>query len=94
VPTYVKGERGKYQLVVSDKSWESLKQKIKAITRKTTPATFDERIWKLKELQRGWLGYYRMANIHEYSGLKYATIPVQSMPVIPEQNMPKKLDMI
>jgi group II intron reverse transcriptase/maturase len=63
VPTYVKGERGKYQLVVSDKSWESLKQKIKAITRKTTPATFDERIWKLKELQRGWLGYYRMANI-------------------------------
>jgi len=63
VPTYVKGEKGKYQLVVSDKSWESLKQKIKAITRKTIPATFDERTHKLKELQRGWLGYYRIASI-------------------------------
>jgi RNA-directed DNA polymerase len=63
VPTYVKGERGKYQLVVSDKSWESLKRKLKAITRKTTPSTFDERIHKLKEVQRGWLGYFRMASI-------------------------------
>lgn len=63
VPTYLKGEKGKYQLVVSDKSWESLKQKIKAITRKTTPATFDERVNRLKVLQRGWLGYFRMASI-------------------------------
>jgi len=63
VPTYVKGEKGKYQLVVSEKGWKTLKQKIKVITRKTTPATFDERIQKLKELQRGWLGYYRMASI-------------------------------
>jgi group II intron reverse transcriptase/maturase len=63
VPTYVKGEKGKYQLVVSGKGWQSLKQKIKAITRKTTPATFDERTQKLRELQRGWLGYYRMASI-------------------------------
>jgi RNA-directed DNA polymerase len=37
--------------------------KIKTITRKTTPATFDERILKLKELHRGWLGYFRMASI-------------------------------
>jgi RNA-directed DNA polymerase len=63
VPTYVKGEKGKYQLVVSEKGWKSLKQKIKIITRKTTPATFDERIIKLNELQRGWLGYFRMASI-------------------------------
>lgn len=63
VPTYVKGERGQYQLVVSEKGWKTLKQKIKHITRKTTPATFDERIYKLKELQRGWLGYYRIASI-------------------------------
>jgi RNA-directed DNA polymerase len=63
VPTYVKGERGKYQLVVSEKSWRSLKQKLKTITRKTTPYTFVERIRKLKEVQRGWLGYYRMASI-------------------------------
>lgn len=63
VPTYVKGERGQYQLVVSEKGWKTLKLKIKTITRKTTPATFDERIQKLKELHRGWLGYFRMASI-------------------------------
>jgi RNA-directed DNA polymerase len=63
VPTYVKGEKGKYQMVVSEKSWKTLKQKIKTITRKTTPASFDERIRKLTELQRGWLGYFRMASI-------------------------------
>ena len=59
----MKGEKGKYQLVVSEKGWKTLKQKIKTITRKTTPASFDERIQKLKELQRGWLGYFRMASI-------------------------------
>src|ERR1035437_10301819 len=63
VPTYVKGEKGKYQLVVSDKSWKSLKQKLKTITRKTTPCTFDERIQRIKEVQRGWLEYYRIASI-------------------------------
>jgi RNA-directed DNA polymerase len=63
VPTYVKGERGKYQLIVADKSWNSLKQKLKTITRKTTPMTFDERIYKLKEVQRGWLQYFRLASI-------------------------------
>lgn len=63
VPTYVKGEKGKYQLVVSDKSWKTLKLKLKSITRKTTPASFDERIHRLKLLQQGWLGYFRMASI-------------------------------
>ena len=63
VPTYVKGEKGKYQLVVSEKSWKSLKQKLKTITRKTTPCTFDERIQRIKEIQRGWLQYFRMASI-------------------------------
>jgi len=64
VPTYVKGERGKYQLVVSEKSWEKLKQKLKTITRKTTPMSFDERIEKLGEVQRGWVNAFRMASIH------------------------------
>ncbi len=40
VPTYVKGEKGKYQLVVSPKSWNMLTQKLKTITRKTTPMSF------------------------------------------------------
>jgi len=64
VPTYVKGEKGKYQLVASQKSWKSIKEKLKTITRKTTPMTFDERIRKLKEMTEGWLGYFRMASIH------------------------------
>ncbi len=64
VPTFVKGERGKYQLVVSRKSWTELKQKLKTITRKTTPCSFDERIFRIKEVQRGWLEYFRLASIH------------------------------
>ncbi len=63
VPTYVKGEQGKYQLVVSEKSWAKFKKKLKTITRKTTPMSFDERIMKLNEVQRGWVNNYRMASI-------------------------------
>jgi len=62
--TYGKSEKDKYQLVVSAKSWKSLKQKLKIITRKTTPSTFDERIQKLKETAQGWLNYFRMARIY------------------------------
>jgi RNA-directed DNA polymerase len=63
VPTYVKGERGKYQLVVDQGSWRTLKQRIKAITRKTAPTPLAERIKQLKEVQRGWLNYFRLASI-------------------------------
>ncbi len=64
VPTYVKGEKGMYQMVVSDKSWQKLKQKLKTITRKTTPMSFDERIQKLNEVLRGWVNNFRMASIY------------------------------
>ena len=63
VPTYTKGETGRYQLVVSEKGWKSLKGDLKFVTRKTAARTFDERIAKLKEIQRGWLNYFRMGNI-------------------------------
>jgi len=63
-PTYVKGEKGKYQLVVSKKSWAKFKQKLKLITRKTTPMSLDERIQKLIEVQRGWINNFRMASIY------------------------------
>ena len=63
VPTYKKGDKGKYQLVVSDKSWKNLKEKLKAATRKTKPMSFDERIHKLKEIQQGWINYFRMASL-------------------------------
>ncbi len=63
VPTYKKGDKGKYQLVVTDKSWKNLKEKLKAATRKTSPLSFDERIQKLKEIQQGWINYFRMASL-------------------------------
>ena len=63
VPTYIKGEKGKYQLVVSEKGWNNLKQKVKTITRKTSQLSFEERITKLNEVQRGWLNYFRMASM-------------------------------
>ena len=64
VPTYKKGEKGAYQLVVLERSWKTLKQNLKTITRKTTPKTFDERVKQLKEVWRGWLNYFRMASIY------------------------------
>jgi RNA-directed DNA polymerase len=63
VPTYKKGARGQYQLVVSEKGWRKLKQTLKRITRKTIPMSIQERFQKLKEVQRGWLNYFRMASI-------------------------------
>ncbi|QMU26595.1 group II intron reverse transcriptase/maturase [Adhaeribacter radiodurans] len=63
VPTYRKGDKGKYQLVVAEKAWVKLKQSLKAITRKTTPSTFEERMEQLKEVQRGWVNYFRLASI-------------------------------
>ena len=64
VPTYRKGEKGKYKLVVMKKRWDSFKEKLKELTRKTTPMRFEERIHKIKEVQRGWLNYFRFAGIH------------------------------
>ncbi len=61
--TYKKGDKGKYQLVVGKKGWERLKQRLKFITRKTTPKSFDERIQQINEVQRGWLNYFRGTSI-------------------------------
>lgn len=62
--TYKKGDRGNYQLVVSKDSLTELKYKIRKITRKTIPASFDERIQRLNLLMRGWLNYFKPASIH------------------------------
>jgi len=61
--SYQRGVRGQYQLVVSKSSWDELKYKIKQITRKTIPASFDERIQRLNLLMRGWLNYFKPAHI-------------------------------
>src|SRR5690606_19834227 len=55
--------KNQYQLIVSEKAWKKLKERLKTITRKTTPATFEERIAKIKEVQRGWLNYFQGTSI-------------------------------
>jgi group II intron reverse transcriptase/maturase len=62
-PTYKKGEKGKYQLVVKQGSWQSLKRKLKVITKKTLPYKFEERLQKLKQVWQGWVNNYRFASI-------------------------------
>lgn len=69
VASYKKGDKGKYRLCISKTSWQRLKEKIKAITRKTSPIPFEERIQRLNYLMRGWLNYFRYATGHEK--LKY-----------------------
>ena len=64
VSSYKKGTGGKYQLVVSKEKWKSIKAKLKALTRKTIPMTFDERMQRLNWLTRGWLNYFKLASIH------------------------------
>lgn len=63
VPTYEKGIKGHYQLVVSEKAWQRLKERLKQATRKTKPMTFDERITEINQIQRGWLNYFRGTSI-------------------------------
>lgn len=64
VPIYKKGTKGQYQFVVKQGSWESLKRKLKGITKKTKPYSFEERLSKLAEVWRGWVNNYRLARIH------------------------------
>jgi RNA-directed DNA polymerase len=63
VPIYKKGEKGKYQMVVWEKKWKTLKTELKKITQKTAPLTFDQRITQLKTVHQGWINYFRMASI-------------------------------
>jgi group II intron reverse transcriptase/maturase len=63
VPTYKKGEKGKYQLVVKKSKWKEFKQKLKYLTRKTIPMSFDERIKRLNWLIRGWVNYFKLGSI-------------------------------
>ena len=63
VPTYKKGEKGIYNLRVSPKSFKRMKQKVKEITRKTLPLSFEQRITKLKAFTRGWVNYYKYAHV-------------------------------
>lgn len=64
VSTYKKGEKGKYQLVVKPSKWKEFKAKLKYLTKKTVPASFEERIARVNRLIRGWINYFRPASIY------------------------------
>ena len=63
VPTYEKGAKGKYQMVVAERGWKKLKETLKEVTKKTAPRSLEERITQLKTVQRGWINYFRMASM-------------------------------
>lgn len=63
VPTYRKGEKAKYQLVAEASKWDTFKSKLKYITKKTIPASFEERIHRINLLIRGWINYFKPASI-------------------------------
>lgn len=63
VPRYQKGSKNQYQLVVAEKAWKKLKERLKSISRKTAAVKLEERIAKIKEVQRGWLNYFRGTSI-------------------------------
>lgn len=63
ISSFRKGEKGKYDLRVSAKSWKRLRQKIKSITRKTSALPCKDRIQRLNSLMYGWLGYFQPGKI-------------------------------
>jgi RNA-directed DNA polymerase len=65
VPTYQKGVKGQYQLIVEKSRWQQLKSKLKEATRKTSPMTFKERVHKVQTIQRGWINNFRLASIQD-----------------------------
>ena len=64
VPTYKKGEKGKYQLITEKSKWKKFKTKLKQLTKKTNPMSLDERLIVLNQTIRGWINYFKHASIH------------------------------
>src|SRR5690554_2392128 len=64
VPTYKKGEKGKHQPIAKKSKWQEFKQKLKYLTRKTIPMSFDERMRRINWLIRGWINYFKLASIY------------------------------
>ena len=53
----------KFGLKVIESNWQAFVRKCKAITKKSRPMSFDQRVSELKVLCYGWIGYFRYANI-------------------------------
>ncbi len=57
-------KKEKYQLVVKPSKWKEFKEKLKYLTKKTIPASFEERIDRINLLIRGWINYFKPASIY------------------------------
>jgi len=63
VSSYKRGVKGNYQLRVSPIRFKRMKEKVKEITRKSRPISFSERLKELNSYMKGWIGYFRYANM-------------------------------
>lgn len=63
VPSYQRGSKGHYQLVVKQGSWYTLKRKLKQLTRKTLPYSLEARIFRLNQVTRGWINNFRLGSM-------------------------------
>jgi hypothetical protein len=52
-----------FGLKVTEGNWHNFVSKCKALTRKSYPVSYDERVTKLKVCCTGWIAYFRYANI-------------------------------
>ena len=64
VPSYKKGEKGIYQLIVSKSKFSKFKRELKRLTKKTIPMSFDERIRRVNQVMRGWMNYFKHASMY------------------------------
>ena len=64
ISIYKRGAKGKYRLRVSPKRFKLMKQRVKEITRKTRPLSFDQRLAELNSFMKNWMGYFRYAHMH------------------------------
>ncbi len=67
--------------------------KLKEITRKTSPMSFDERITKLNQVTRGWINYFKYASINQkladIDGWLRIKQSESRIPIKPNNNMSK-----
>lgn len=63
--TYNKGAKGQFQLLATGEKLRKFKRELKRLTRKTTPMSFNERIMRVNWLVRGWLNYFKHANLQQ-----------------------------
>ena len=49
--------------MVKQSKWVAFKAKLKYLTKKTIPASFEERITRINQLIQGWINYFKLASI-------------------------------